>query len=1579
MTCALGGASSIGAVLRGGGPRRTLRPVGNTDPIAAAVDAARAELLDPGLGNPMVRLRIPASRGVEIVDERAEAVWRLLVVEQRAMDFLADADEPPEPGALGQPTRAGVGRHVDLHLQTPYRSVTLQRRLVNTAHAARTLVEEQGHNALALAIGQLCWHHQGTDLRSPLLLVPAMLERTNARCRYTVRHSEEDIGGNLSLAALLRAEHGFELPLPTVDEGFDLDGWFAAVEAAVAGRPDWRVERHAMALGLFDSKRFLLYRDLDPAGWPAGEAPAEHRLVRAVLGAGFARAPDEEAPILEQTVEIDEPVEVVDADTSQSTALQLVAAGRDVVIQGPPGTGKSQTITNLVAQAVARGERVLFVAEKMAALDVVHRRLDRVGLGAACLELHSHKSRKKAVLAELRRTLDLGPPVMPPDADAERAALMAVTGRLDTHHRAMTHAIEPAGMSPVDAIGRLAAIADADALPRLPFGPMADWSRADQVRHRERVAEVQARVAALGPPARHAFAGCARERLSPVDAEDLAIRFAAAEEAVRAARDALTALAARVGLDPPGDPRGGETLCTVGRALADAPPLDGMAADDARWHGERAALEDALDLADAINAIRVPWDGTLLAEAWPDDLLASTALVIGTRGAIGRLADKWWRWFSGDWRAAKATAAMLHVGELPPDPTRWSEALTAIVEARRRLAELAALSPIAASLYKTRWPERHPDAAGLRRAFDWLSALHRRVDAGEWPRALRARIARPWDREALAEAVRDANTAEAERIAALTGLGRALSWTGPPLVDLPFAEVLAHLARWRAHLPTFGDLCRYNHLAARACAEGLDAVVDLAERWPDAATRLVDAFDAAWARGVIETARAERSAFADFDRVRHLHAVERFCDLDHRRFAHDRARVALRHFEGLPRGAEDVPGLSLLRREMEKKARHLPLRQLFVEAREAVQRIKPVFLMSPMSVAAYLAPEGPRFDLVIFDEASQVRPVDALGALARAQRAVVVGDSKQMPPSRFFERLLDSGDLLDGEANVTADLESVLGLFVAAGATPCMLRWHYRSRHPSLVAVSNHLFYGDGLTLFPSPVRDPAAEGDLGLTLRHLPDAIYDRGGTRTNAVEAEAVAEAVLAHAATSPERTLGVVAFSTAQMEAIQEAIERRRRTAIDAEAFFAAHVHEPFFVKNLENVQGDERDVVLISVGYGRTADGRVYPQFGPLNLDGGERRLNVLITRARRRCVVFTNLEPEAIDLSRTGAAGVAALRTFLAYARDGHLSTAPARGRVEAPFEDALAAALEARGHAVHRRVGDAGCAVALAVLDPERPERYLLGVDCDSALGGLRARDRVRLRPAVLRGLGWHLHRVWAAAWHRDAAAAMARIEAALAEARAGDPEPEAAEPLPALERGPGAVPRPATVELPEFGPYDPWSGAVGGDFVELRPADADAVILAIARHEAPIKIASIVRRVAQCGGAKRADRALSDAVQAAVDRIAATGALRRDGWFVGLRGGGRPTPRNRRALYRWERASVSVPPEELEAALIDTLRRARVLSEDELIAHGARRLGLPRSEGEPGRAGPWESALGRLVADGRARRHDTDVIWEGA
>jgi len=471
--------------------------------------------------------------------------------------------------------------------------------------------------------------------------------------------------------------------------------------------------------------------------------------------------------------------------------------------------------------------------------------------------------------------------------------------------------------------------------------------------------------------------------------------------------------------------------------------------------------------------------------------------------------------------------------------------------------------------------------------------------------------------------------------------------------------------------------------------------------------------------------------------------------------------------------------------EIAKRRGHRPIRQLIAAAGEMVQRIKPVFLMSPITVAQFLPPGAIGFDLLVIDEASQIRPEDALGAAARARQIVVVGDQKQLPPTSFFDRLAEDLPEDDPEeiapaaeasaapaaprAALAGEMESILTLCAARGLPDRMLEWHYRSRDPSLIAVSNAEFYDSRLILPPSPLqRDP----EFGLRFVRV-DGVYSsrsRGGGRpgTNRIEAEAVVARLAAQARTRPDASVGVVAFSKAQSDLLTELLEAARRRDPVLDAFLREGKTEDVFVKNIESVQGDERDTILISVGYGpHEAGGRLTAmQFGPINAEGGERRLNVVFTRARARCRVFASFDPDDIDLARAAGEGPRILKRFLEFARSGRLDQAsPTGGGAESPFEADVAREIAALGYRADAQVGSAGFRVDLGVRHPERPGRYILAVECDGAAwhGALWARERDRLRQDVLEGLGWRFHRIWSTDWFHARAREIARLREALA------------------------------------------------------------------------------------------------------------------------------------------------------------------------------------------------------------------------
>ena len=460
----------------------------------------------------------------------------------------------------------------------------------------------------------------------------------------------------------------------------------------------------------------------------------------------------------------------------------------------------------------------------------------------------------------------------------------------------------------------------------------------------------------------------------------------------------------------------------------------------------------------------------------------------------------------------------------------------------------------------------------------------------------------------------------------------------------------------------------------------------------------------------------------------------------------------------------------MLNAEIARKRGHKPIRVLLDQAGPAIQQLKPVFMMSPLSVAQFLKPGGIQFDLLVMDEASQIEPVDSLGAIARVNQIVVVGDERQLPPTAFFKKLTGEEDPEETDDGITIqakDAESILELCLAKGVPHRMLSWRYRSKHQSLIAVSNRELYENKLFIVPSPYD---AVAGMGLKFNPMKDTAYDRGGTRTNPKEAKAVAEAVIHHAKNSPEQTLGVATFSVAQRQAVLKELELLRRANPDVEDFFSGASNEPFFVKNLENIQGDERDVIFISVGYGKTEQGYLAHAFGPLSGEGGERRLNVLISRAKLRCEVFCNFTGADIDLERSRARGVTALKLFLTFAQTGHFGLGEVTGEdFDSEFEIQVCERLQALGYDVKRQIGASGFRVDLAVSDPDKPGRFTLGIECDGAQfhSSRSARDRDRLRQQVLEAHGWIIHRVWSADWYLRPQAELKKIEDAIAAARA--------------------------------------------------------------------------------------------------------------------------------------------------------------------------------------------------------------------
>jgi very-short-patch-repair endonuclease/DNA polymerase III delta prime subunit len=1510
-----------------------------SDPIDAQITRSRRELLDLTARNRLINTPLTRSRSsrLDVTDELSSEVFRIIVQERREMAFLS-AEQPETEEQTGsddaeqqegqatpsddsvdapdgsddedalhfaQPIEDDDGiadRHLDKNLQTPLDDEKLQKKLLRLFYDARGFYEEQGVNSLYLAMGFLEWYESPTSDKpryAPLLLIPVELHRRTVNARFRLRMLDDDLTTNLSLQEKLKAEFGLQLPeVPEVDDLSPAE-YFDVVQKVVEGQPRWRLHRDRMTLWFFSFAKFLMFRDLNPEVWPEGKGPKKHAGLRGLLGEATAFM----SPLIGEHENLDDRINardlthIMDADSSQAAAIEEVRHGRNLVIQGPPGTGKSQTITNLIAAAVNDGKKVLFVAEKMAALEVVKSRLDRIGLGDLCLELHSHKANRRSVLNELERTLQLGRPankdVEKPSADLER-----VRDRLNAYVQQLHSPVSPSQQTPFQLIGTLSRLQASGTrrFEKIPDG-IEDWSTSTLEEKQAILNDILEHVTELGPPATHAWRGVQRQLpFLPADVQQMERDIRTLSSALNTIQQHGEALADSLKILWNNDSASfssTQQLALFASKLQSIPPMDRNAFADPVWESKQNEISKIASLGREWKSCKDELEGVLAPTAWHID-------VVQTRTDLAANGDSFFRWFSGRWREASRSLK----GLLRDPPPKTLQNQLQILDSLFRWQQLAQqlgsngeLHAVASEAFGEFWKDDDSDWDQLQAIVDWnqdcsqndLPADFRQA-IGSWSAPAQTESAFVLLRAVLQDAFN-----ELKKLRDLLDLFSIGAFDAAELSDVPLTVFGLRFDEW---LGAIGQLNRWVILQRRRAdliGGGLESLlpeIDSGTIGPDAMDRLTLVFTEA----AMKLAYAQFDTIAEFDGVTHSRIVDEFRELDQRRIQLARHETASAHFEGIPVGS-DYGSVGIIRGEIRKKRRHKQIRRLLTDAGHAVQAMKPVFMMSPISIAQFIEPGVLEFDLLVIDEASQVRPVEAFGAVMRSRQAVVVGDNRQLPPTSFFDRMSGSDDdepEEDDETTSAADVESILDLCVARNFPQRMLQWHYRSRHHSLIAVSNREFYQDRLFVIPSAERDG---GTRGLQFRHITNGIFDRGKLRTNRQEARAVAEAMIEHARSTPRLTLGVGTFSVAQRDAILDELELLRRDHPETEDFFSLTSAEPWFVKNLENIQGDERDVILISVGYGFDASGYFSMNFGPLNREGGERRLNVLITRARERCVVFSSITADDIDLRRTSALGVKSLKTFLHFAKTGLMETAEVTGRdFDSDFEIDVANAIRSLGYDVDQQVGMAGFFIDLAVVDPNCPGRYILGVECDGATyhSARWARDRDRLRQAVLEDHGWALHRIWSTDWFQSRDDQLRKLAVAIEKQLLSDrrdttptndnpPDDNSSGGEVTVDSAEKGIERDSArddegtdngTECPDYEEAAFHLEVMSEDVHTLSAEELSKVVTQVVRVEGPIHENEIVRRITTLWGLSRAGRRITDAVHAAIKYAKSSGTI---------------------------------------------------------------------------------------------------------
>ena len=1003
---------------------------------------------------------------------------------------LAAAD----PDVLERFEKTGTTKLTRLFKDADQRADAI-RRMQTIYRKARELHEERGIRAGYLATGLARWDELFLEPAAPVLLRALTIAPTRARYDDFDLTLDDDVEVNPVLLHKLASVFGAAVDKPSPER-------IAAQLAKAAANseiPGFAIEKRKV-IGTFTYAKLPMVRDLEAAG----DLLADSDLVAAIAGDAHAQQavaadPGQPPPGQPPPGAADPAADysILDADSSQRSAIDAVLEGRSLVIHGPPGTGKSQTIANLIAAMVARGRKVLFVAEKRAAIDAVLSRLIGVNLGDLVLDIHEGTRDRQRIAADLGATLDLAEHATAPDTTALHRRLTDRQQRLTRHATALHQVHEPWGLSAYQVQSGLLGVPSA--------------------------ARVRARLAAP-------------EEITPALADEI--------------RDELREFTRLGGftLRPGGTPWFGAALRT------------------------RAQAHDAVEMAETLATRTLPQAGAMLAAACRELALPAASLSYAERTRLAHLLrllhqaaqpGRGFRERRALRRAARAEWETLPgpgPGSEPRLPSGYPALARAWQECSRQVSALAALAPLAGL-------EDDPETAAA---------------------ALAADRETPW------------------------------------------------------RLP------RLHELAMRFGALGLAPLLD--EIGADSVTPdlLAAAFDYAWYQSILDQIRVRDPGYgaeygAALDEI-----AEEFRRRDTEHLAANRARVRSVWARQLRETVDKHPlQARVIRKQAALRRGHLPLRRLLDQTGDVLFALKPCWAMSPLMVSQVL-PLARMFDLVIFDEASQIVPADAIGSMIRAHQVVVAGDDRQLPPTNFF-RQVDSGDpddddLGDETVSFGAGFESVLDALRPLLPT-CPLNWHYRSRDERLVAFSNDRIYGGALTTFPGVARDDC--------LRHVVTGDADD--------EVAEVVRLILEHARTRPSESLGVIALGMRHAERVDAALRAALSSAgaADLEAFFAEDVPEPFFVKNLERVQGDERDAIIMSVGYGKHSDGRMRYQWGPLLRDGGERRLNVAATRAKRRLTVVSSFSSHDVDPARLVKPGARLLAEYLEYARAGGVPVAAA--------------------------------------------------------------------------------------------------------------------------------------------------------------------------------------------------------------------------------------------------------------------------------------------------------------------------------
>ncbi len=1435
-------------------------------------------LLDTGKRNNLIHFKDSKTSTVEILSpdfvtlvSRAEhsVVFEVydpkLENEEEIFDFEKQDDkENPKENSIPKDAylsayQKKLKKHQILVYNTANKPIAA---LKNISKKAKTAVEETGVNIAYIAFGFIRWTEEENPqlmMRAPILLAPITIENESSIEPYRIKIIGDETIVNPTFLFKLQNEYGITLPEFDDDEG--VETYFAKIEQLLS-KLKWEISTECK-IGIFSFLKLNMYQDLKENA----EKIVKHTSVRALLGERNTQPVFNEQPS-EQNPDLLDLHNVVDADSSQAEAIEMALCGKSFVLQGPPGTGKSQTITNIIAECLLSDKKVLFVSEKLAALGVVYDKLKNAGLEEFCLELHSHKANKKQVLDELCHTLKLSKSGVSDQAEKELRAKKEAQNTLD-EYAAELHTIRPVINKTLYRLyEELSACRRA---PDIEFVVPNVKSKGEEYIEKAETALLSFinYIPSIGYDYRkNVWYGYTNLDSSYPSVMQVKSDFLAMAELCKTLQELAKTLGEKYEI----------SVSTLHQAHT-FHEFFTLVKESGFITPALFAPSTLHKTAETVKRMQETAKTVLKQKAILDETFDEEIVKLDGQALYKKLTREFnsfpSRLFSREYKRILREMKLYKKDGKRPSYKLAVSALDTLQAYEQKMKEFDKLQNPVEPLLGNAYQGVNTD---FTRCLSELEALSAILSKGI---ALRKLTKLSKNQFVLEQPIfAELATGYSEAFAKISDCKeRVFSYFNLKEYDLQHVSVRSLLEKFEGCLENIDNLdnwCAFVKLLELLKALELRSFVDLAIEKKVDADKIALAYKKAFYTQWVDVVLRDSPALTQLARVPHDETVKRFKEKDELHFEINKAKIKASLSARRPKLDMIAQGssISILLREGEKKRKQKGIRVLLSEIGELAQTLKPCFLMSPLSVSTYLNSDT-KFDVVIFDEASQIFPQDAVGAIYRGKQLIVVGDSKQMPPSNFFHSSVDTE--ADDEAEDITDFESILDL-CATSFPQCRLKWHYRSRYEQLISFSNKNFYDNELVTFPSSKTDKVG---IGVDYVYV-NGVFDRK-TKTNLKEAEKIVEMVFEHIETHPERSLGVVAFSIAQQTLIDKLISKRRQQDPSKDAFFKSDKIEPFFVKNLETVQGDERDTIIFSIAYAKDAQGKLLLNFGPINREGGERRLNVAVTRAKHNVKLVSSMHYTDIDLSGSKSNGARLLREYLDYAENGEIALQRTVNKnpfeeIDSDFEREIGEFLQENGYFVDRQVGCSSFKIDLAVKDALSAD-YVVAIECDGEdyRSSKTARDRDRLRQEVLERMGWKFYRVWSTDWFRNKRVEKERLLSAVK--RAFESAPKRSEPQKTPEGAFEKIVDETSFQFPKYEQADEVSLSKQLNFDALR------TIRAILEKEAPLSEEWLLKRIVfMFGGREKVTSVVQDYYNRVMWNSKSEGILRRDG-FLYLQG----------------------------------------------------------------------------------------------